>query len=226
MTGLFTLGWRFVILFLLVGLVGLGGCSTIYDAALGKLGFEKRELLVSRVKGARKAQVKAKEQFSSALDEFLAVTNYQGGEEGRNLEKMYRRVDAEYETSVKRADAVRDRNNSVERTGRALFKEWNREIGEYSDVSMASISREQYRVAERRFEELLASMREAESRLDPVLTKFRDQVLFLKHNLNARAISALEGQVLGVQGDVARLIQDLERSIAEQDKFIREMQGM
>ncbi|MFV0338333.1 MAG: DUF2959 family protein [Chthoniobacterales bacterium] len=217
----FALNFWFVGLFLLVGLFG---CSTIYDAALGKLGFEKRELLVSRVKGARKAQVAAKEQFSSALDEFLAVTNYQGEDAG-NLEKIYRRVDAEYKASVKRADAVRSQNDNVERTGRALFKEWNKEIGEYSDAAMAATSREQYRSAERRFEELLAAMREAESRLDPVLAKFRDQVLFLKHNLNARAISALEGQVLRVQGDVARLIEDLERSIAEQDKFIREMQG-
>lgn len=41
-----------------------------------KLGFEKRDLLVSRV---REAQQDTKKQFESALQQFIAVTNFSGG---------------------------------------------------------------------------------------------------------------------------------------------------
>ena len=66
-------------------------------------------------------------------------------------------------------------------------------------------------------------MRAAEGKLDPVLKKFRDQTLFLKHNLNAKAIAALDSQLARVKGDVAQLIRDMERSIAEADRFISQM---
>lgn len=194
-------------------------CSTAYYAAMDKLGYEKRHILVDRVKKAKGSQIEAKEQFSSALDEFIAVSNYKGGD----LEKMYRKIEKAYEKSVDRADEVRERNDKVAATGKALFKEWGKEIKEYSDPQLAAASREKYAAAQVRYKELLTAMRNAESKLDPVLAKFRDQTLFLKHNLNAKAIAALETQVTRVKVDVARLIRDMERSIAESDRFIKEM---
>ncbi|MDP0489757.1 MAG: DUF2959 domain-containing protein [Verrucomicrobiota bacterium JB023] len=197
----------------------LTSCSTAYYAAMDKLGYEKRHILVDRVKNAKESQIDAKEQFASALDEFIAVTNYQGGE----LEKVYRRIDSSYKKSVDRANDVKGRNDAVERTGKALFKEWNREIKQFTDPELAAASRQQYVAAEERYEELLVAMRSAEAKLDPVLKTFNDQTLFLKHNLNAKAINALESQVTQVKIDVNRLIRDMERSIAEADRFISQM---
>lgn len=208
------------LLFLLPILLLLGSCSTAYYGALDKLGYEKRHILVTRVKKAKSSQIEAKEQFSSALDEFISVSNYQGG---GDLEKMYRRVEKAYERSEARANEVRDRNDAVEDTGKALFKEWKKEIKVFTNPELANASRIQYDAAEERFDELTIAMRSAESKLDPVLGKFRDQTLFLKHNLNSKAISALESQVTRVKVDVASLIRDMERSIAEADRFITEM---
>ncbi|MBK1834758.1 DUF2959 family protein [Roseibacillus ishigakijimensis] len=198
----------------------LAACSTAYYGAMEKLGYEKRHILVSRVEKAKDSQIEAKEQFSSALDEFIAVSGYKGGE----LEKMYRRIEKAYEKSEDRAKDVRDRNDAVASTGKALFREWDREIKEFTDPQLAATSRLQYKAAQERFEELERAMRAAESKLEPVLKKFRDQTLFLKHNLNAKAISALETEVVKVKVDVARLIRDMERSIEEADRFIKEMQ--
>ncbi|MGJ8726719.1 MAG: DUF2959 family protein [Roseibacillus sp.] len=199
--------------------LGINSCSTAYYGAMDKLGFEKRHILVNRVKKAKSSQIEAKDQFSSALDEFIAVSNYEGGE----LEKMYRRVEKAYNKSDDRAKEVRSRNDAVENTGKALFKEWGKEIKMFTDPELAAASRVQYKAAEDRFDELQIAMRSAESKLDPVLKKFRDQTLFLKHNLNAKAINALESQVVRVKVDVDRLIRDMERSIAEADRFIAEM---
>ncbi|MEM9081033.1 MAG: DUF2959 family protein [Verrucomicrobiota bacterium] len=205
---------------LLLAVVLVASCSTAYYAAMDKLGYEKRHILVDDVKSAKNSQVKAKDQFASALDEFIAVSNYQGGD----LEKMYRKIEKAYERSEKRANEVRSKNDNVERTGKALFKEWNKEIKQFTDPELAASSRQQYNAAQERFNELTSAMRSAESKLDPVLAKFRDQTLFLKHNLNAKAIAALESQVSRVKIDVARLIRDMERSIAEADRFISQMQ--
>jgi hypothetical protein len=67
-------------------------------------------------------------------------------------------------------------------------------------------------------------MEQAAARMEPVLDAFRDQVLFLKHNLNAQAISAFSGTTRDLQQDIARLIADMEKSIKEADAFISSMQ--
>jgi len=68
-------------------------------------------------------------------------------------------------------------------------------------------------------------MRSAEARMEPVLRAFQDQVLFLKHNLNARAIDSLQGELGSIETDVAQLIREMERSIAESDAFISSLQN-
>ncbi len=66
-------------------------------------------------------------------------------------------------------------------------------------------------------------MKRAEKKIDPVLLVFRDQVLFLKHNLNAQAIASLQGELVSIKTDVASLISEMEASIREADAFIKEM---
>jgi hypothetical protein len=66
-------------------------------------------------------------------------------------------------------------------------------------------------------------MRAAEQKMQPVLVAFNDQVLFLKHNLNAQAIASLQTTAAGIETDVNRLIEDMEKSIAEANSFIEEM---
>ena len=58
-------------------------------------------------------------------------------------------------------------------------------------------------------------MRTVEQRTEPVLSLLRDQVLYLKHNLNARAISSLERERVRIEGDVNRLIAEMQAAIDE-----------
>ena len=66
-------------------------------------------------------------------------------------------------------------------------------------------------------------MKQASGKMDPVLSAFHDQVLFLKHNLNAQAIASLQTTAAGIEQDVAALIKDMENSIKEADAFINQM---
>jgi Protein of unknown function (DUF2959) len=101
----------------------LASCQSAYYAALEKLGYPKRDLLVSRVQQARDSQQVAKEQFQSALERFRAVVHFRGGE----LEAKYTELNAELERSEARAQTVHQRIAAVEEVAEALFKEWEAE---------------------------------------------------------------------------------------------------
>ena len=196
------------------------GCQTAYYETMEKLGYHKRDLMVSDVKKARDAQQDAKEQFKSALDRFTKTLNVQGGE----LQDKYEALNEEYQQSEKRAQAVRDRIASVENVSDALFDEWNAELKQYSNATLRQKSQKQLTQTRSQYAQLIKAMKRAESKMDPVLSKLKDNVLFLKHNLNAQSIASLKSELVTVEGNIDSLIKDLNTSIQEADSFITSME--
>ena len=199
--------------------IGLGACASTRIAVAERFGYAKREQLVDRVQEARDDQEEAKEQFASALDEFLSLPDVDAGD----LEAKYRTLKAELDRSEDRADDVRDRIASVERVAGALFKEWERELDEYESDALRDASASQLRETRALYDRLISKMRRAEQSMDPVLAAFRDQVLFLKHNLNARAIASLSESFGSLESQIGTLIREMEASIEEANAFIDEM---
>lgn len=197
----------------------LTGCQSAYYGAMEQLGFEKRDILVRRVDNARDAQQEAKQQFEDALQQFIAVTNFTGG----RLEQQYGELKDEYEESESRAEAVRERIAEVERVAADLFAEWGEELKQYSNPELRRASQRQLGQTRARYQKLITVMKRAEKKLDPVLAAYRDRVLFLKHNLNARAVASLRQERAKVEADIGALIADMNRSISEADAFIKEM---
>jgi hypothetical protein len=195
------------------------GCASTGIAIREKLGTPKREQLVERVEETREAQESAKVQFASTLEELQALTNFDGGE----LESAYKRLSSQLERAEDRAGRVRDKIVSVDRVASALFNEWEDELDQYETESLRNASARQLDETRNRFGDLLFAMRRAESKMDPVLAAFRDQVLYLKHNLNARAIASLDSTLGELEEEIAVLISDMEASIAEANAFIDEM---
>jgi len=195
-------------------------CDSIYYKTMKKFGKEKRDILVNRVKDARESQDEAQQQFKSALERFQAIVQTNGG----SLEDKYKKLNDELQRSEDRADRVKDRINAVRDVSKDLFNEWNDELGKYSDRKLRQESEREMRDTRRRTDALIASMTRVQRRVEPVLKPLRDRVLFLKHNLNARALGALTKELDTVRTDVDELVADLQRSIAEADAFIRDME--
>jgi len=195
------------------------GCQSVYYAGMEKMGYHKRDLMVSDVEKARDAQQEAKEQFKSALDRFTTVLNIKGGE----LQDKYDTLNAEYERSEAKAQAVRDRIASVEDVSQALFTEWEAELKEYSSASLRRSSQTKLTQTRTQYVKLIKAMKRAESKMPPVLGKFKDQVLFLKHNLNAQAIASLKSELGSVESNIKILIKEMETSIKQADTFISSM---
>jgi hypothetical protein len=189
----------------------------LYFRVVEGAGYHKRDLLAGRVEAARDEFAAAKEQFQSALEKFSALTYFEGGE----LESCYYRLKSELDYSKTRADGVRDRIEAIQTVGDALFEEWRQELEQYSHRGLKANSRQQMRLTQQQYSQLLTAMRRVESRTGPVLAAFQDQVLYLKHNLNAQAILALEDELRLVSLNVSSLILSMDRSIQEADVFMR-----
>jgi hypothetical protein len=213
-------GRRLALLLVVVTAALVVGCDTIYYKAMKKIGKEKRDILVGRVKDARASQADAQKEFKSALERFQAIVQV----EGSSLEDKYKKLNAELERSEDRARQVKSRIDAVRDVSKDLFKEWNDELGKYSDRQLRQESERELRETRRRTEALIASMARAQAGIEPILRPLRDRVLFLKHNLNARALGSLTKELDTVRTGVDELVADMQRSIAEADAFIAEME--
>ena len=200
-------------------LAALCGCSTVYYNTMEKFGQEKRDILVKRVGKARDVQQETQEVFKDALEQFGATVKYDGGD----LQKQYNKMAAELERCKARAEAVHTRIADVDKVARDLFREWAAETKQYQNADYRRDSETKLRDTQRNCDRMLDAMRNAESKIEPVLSVFRDQVLFLKHNLNARALASLQDESAKVEMDVNSLIKELSAAIAEANRFIATM---
>ena len=196
-----------------------GGCQKAYYGTMEMFGKHKRDILVDNVADARDAQNQAKEQFASALEEFMSVVDSPESQ----LEEKYKTLNAAYEKSEDKADAVKEHIKDVKRVAEALFDEWEDELNEYTSDSLRKKSEDKLKQTQKRYIKLISAMERAESKIAPVLSAFHDQVLFLKHNLNAQAIASLQDELITVENEIGILILEMEKSIDEANAFIQEM---
>ncbi|MGH7176731.1 MAG: DUF2959 domain-containing protein [Tepidisphaeraceae bacterium] len=195
------------------------GCKNTYYSVWEKLGWAKRDILVDRVEDARDEQQAAKKEFKTTLRKFQDLTGVKGGD----LEAKYKKLSAAYEDCKERAEAVTGRINSVDSVATDLFKEWQAELSQYDNAELRKASEQKLTETKARFAQLMTTMRASEQKMAPVLKAFNDQVLFLKHNLNAQAISSLQSTAAGIDADVQKLLKDMEASINEANAFIEQM---
>lgn len=197
----------------------MSGCSGTYYKAMEKVGIHKRDIMVSRVEKARDSQQEAQEQFKSALEQFDSVVSLKES----NLKKAYDKLNAEYEDSKASAEDVSMRIEKVEEVSEALFEEWEEELELYQNKELKRSSAAQLRKTKSRYRELLINLHRAEDSMEPVLKIFRDNVLFLKHNLNAQAIGSLQGEFAQLQGEIKVLVQRMNVAIESSNSFIAEI---
>lgn len=204
------------VLILLPLLLSLTACQSAYYSAMEKVGVHKRDILVDRVEEAQQSQQDAQQQFKSALEQFSTLIKFDGGD----LQRVYEATDSEYQACSKAAEDVSARINSIEAVADALFDEWQDELDQYSNAKLKQDSAKKLTDTKRQYNSLLKTMRRAEQSMQPVLASLKDNTLYLKHNLNAKAIGALKGEFSAVQRDISRLIGDMNSAITQSEQFL------
>jgi hydroxymethylpyrimidine pyrophosphatase-like HAD family hydrolase len=200
----------------IISFLVLAGCSNTYYSAMEKVGIHKRDIMVDRVVDGKESQQAAQAQFKSALEEMTALIHFDGGD----LETQYNVIQEQYEGSKDAAEHVSSRIEKIEDVAYALFDEWQDEIEQISSINLKRQSSIKLRETQRRYQSLIKSMRKAESKMAPVLSALKDNSLFLKHNLNAKAVGALQGEMLSIKKNVSALIKDMNLAIEQSQKFI------
>jgi len=201
-------------------LISLSACQSAYYSAMEKVGIHKRDIMLDRVESAQTAQEEAQEEFKSALEQLSTLISFDGGD----LADQYQLISEQYESSKAAADEVTSKIESIENVSEALFDEWQDEIEQYTNTSLKRQSKAKLKTTERQYYALIKSMYKAKSKMDPVLTTLKDNTLYLKHNLNASAIGALQGEYQTLQKDVAILVHEMNKSISQSKKFIDMLQ--
>ena len=200
-------------------ILAVSGCSTVYYAAYEKVGVYKRDLLKKSVVAARDDQKQAQEQFKDAMTRLREITKFEGGE----AEKAYKGLKSDYDDCLKRADAVHKRIREVETVSSDLFAEWDTENNQITTPSLRSTSQQQLAETKSRYAKMHTALVSAEQTMPPVLQKFNDYVLYLKHNLNAQAIASLNGEAANIQSEIGKLLESMNQSIARADEFVKAM---
>jgi Protein of unknown function (DUF2959) len=191
-------------------------CQSAYYKTMKTFGKEKRDILVKRVIESKKDQQETKEKVQTTLESFQELTGFQGGD----LEKAYKKLNSQYESAQGQANKLHERIQSIDQVSNDLFKEWQSEIDQMGNAKLKAQSAAMLRDSKQRQTTYMTAMRRTESQITPVLKSFQDQVLFLKHNLNARAIGSLKGTSARINTDVTTLTKSIDNSIQEADKLI------
>ncbi|CUB02429.1 DUF2959 domain-containing protein [Marinomonas fungiae] len=197
-------------------LMSLAGCQTAYYGAMEKIGLDKRDILVDRVENVRDSQKDSQEEFQDAYQRLVMLTDFEGGD----LEDVYDDLNDDYESSKSAAERVSKRIDDVEQVAEDLFDEWEEELDQYSNAKMRRVSEAKLNDTKRQFNQMLRSMHQAEAKMAPVLATLNDNVLYLKHNLNAAAVSAIKGEFANLKTDISGLIKDMSKAIDESNAFI------
>lgn len=195
------------------------GCRSAYYGVLERFGTHKRDILVDRVDKARGAQQSAQEEIVETLAAFQDLVGTDGGSLGR----FYERLRRQHVRAEERAIQVRQRIDAIESVARDLFTEWKQELDTIEDADLRARSAAMLTQTQAGYGEMLAKMRAAAARMDPVLVTFRDHVTFLKHSLNAQAVDALRETRARIESDVEELVGEMQAAILEAETFIRDM---
>ena len=204
-----TIGLLFIVL-------SLSACQSAYYSAMEKVGVHKRDIMLDRVEDAKESQQEAQQQFKSALAQLSELINFEGGE----LAQQYELINDQYEASKTAAEDVSKHIEKIEEVAEALFDEWQDEIEQYSSAKLKRQSTLKLKQTQRRYQTLIKAMHKAESKMEPVLAALKDNALYLKHNLNAQAIGALQGEYSSIKRDVENLVEEMNKAIAQSQQFI------
>jgi hypothetical protein len=188
----------------------------VYFRTKESLGQHKRDIIVCRVEEACENLQDTREHFEDALERFKALTRFKGG----TLEHRYYALKRQFELSQIKTQAVTQKIRAIEEVAEALFAEWETELKQYTSRALRAYSAKQLKAAQKHYERLMKAMHLAEAKIYPVLAAFNDQVLFLKHNLNAQAIAALRHELVEIGIDIATLVEAMEKSINEASRFV------
>lgn len=197
----------------------LTGCKSFYYDALEHTGIHKRDLLMQRIEKVRDAQTAAQKQFEATLLEYRSVVLFQSGD----LNERQAQLEEDYRAAQLRARNVRYHLQGVDSVADDLFSEWKAELKGYRTAELRRAAEADYDRTRQQYQALRDQLNETEARLQPLLDLLGDQMLSLRHSLNARTISRSSDAYTQLEHDMKSLFEEMTRANDQADMFIRRL---
>jgi hypothetical protein len=193
--------------------------NNVKYSAWESVGVEKRDLFKREVNNVKEEQEDTQEAFKNALEQLKEVYAFDGG----NLEREQKKLQASYNHAYKQSQDVHERIEKVDQVAKDLFEEWSGEIDEIKTSELRKKSSQQLSETKDRYGDLRKKLVKSESKIEPVLNRLHDQVLFLKHNLNAQAIAGLKVEGSKIESEISKLMKEMASSNKEAEDFIKSL---
>ena len=207
---------RWGVLTLLAGLALAGGCGSVYYGAMEKVGVDKRDTLVERVKAARDAARVAEQQCTNAVEQFRGVTQVPS----TNLQTTCDRLSDALRTAEDRTATLHSRIRGVADVSEAVLSDKRNALKEYHSAALRESMEQKLAETSRRHADLIAALQKAAGRLEPVTGPLGERLLLLKQGLSAKSAVTLPAWPAVVNRNVNLLIHDTGTAIAEADRFL------
>ncbi len=203
-------------LLLILIAITLQGCSQMYYSTWEMLGKQKRDLLRDNVENLADDQKEVHEEVADALTRLRSLY----GSPNDKLVSVYDDLRSDYDDAKSKAEALHARVEKVDEIANDLFEEWNDEISKLRTPKYKADSRSKLNQTKDRYSKLHASMLKSERSLKPVLAALEEQVIYLKHNLNAQALGSIKNEVNAIESEIKTLSTSLQASIEQSKAFI------
>lgn len=185
-------------------------------SAYESVGMEKRDLFKREISNVKEDQEDTGEAFKDALTRLKEIYHVDGGD----LEKQYTKLKNSLDDAKEESTELKERIRKVDEVANDLFVEWSDEIKEIKTSDLRSKSSKKLSETKKKYKELERQLQRSEKKIEPVLSKLSDQVIYLKHNLNAKAIGGLKEEQADIQADIKSLIEEVNESTRQADAFI------
>lgn len=183
------------------------------------MGTPKRQVLLSRVQDTRDSMKETKKVFASAMLQFGSVYK----ESGSKLENKYVILKKEYDACNSKASSLRSQIANVKSIGQVLFQEWQKELDQFTNEQMRKLSEVKMQQTREKYVAMTDSMDRVSARMSPVMSSMSDQLLNIKHSLNALIVVSLEEELIQLRGQMDNLMAEIDASIENCNSFIGSM---
>lgn len=205
---------KFLIILLSFSL--FSSCSTVYYNLWETLGKEKRDLLEMNMQSANEDQEDIEKEYKDSLDRIRKKYSFKEGE----LEQTYDRLSDDYEDIKNKQDDFSEKLKLISDIAYDLFDEWKKEARALDNKTYKRNSLRKLSSTKSSFSAVLANMKKVESRSSRILKKFHDQVIYIKHNLNAKIVGNLRTELNLLESEMTELIKEIQASRVQATKFI------
>ena len=174
--------------------------------------------LTERVQGIHEEQTHAHENLLSVHEVFQQLTAPQATDIGRLSSDLKRHV----KVCNRDADQIARQIRTFEAESVELIEGWKAQLESLGDAERKE-SKNALERTEDHVDKVLGSLRSVQKKLQPMLASLEDYMLFFEHNLNARAIAALDDTYRAFDEDVEELTEFLVHAQNEVSTVLTEL---